>query len=115
MTHSYLNIYTHIKMLSQMSSDDIRNLGTTLGLGDMLDNPQSIKFNSVLSPTGGTANVDYPPVTTKSFLNIVGGNGFSNNAPFAVSPATADFGDLVAPGSEFYNTYNNGYYSRLKK
>ena len=34
MTQPFLNVYTHIKLLSQMSQDDIKSLGTTLGLGD---------------------------------------------------------------------------------
>ena len=32
-TQSFLNVYTHIRMLSQMSTDDLRTMGTTLGLG----------------------------------------------------------------------------------
>jgi hypothetical protein len=40
-TQPYLNVYTHVRTLSQMSQDDLKTLGTTLGLGDCLDNPQS--------------------------------------------------------------------------
>ena len=110
MTQPYLNVYTHIRMLSQMSQDDLKTIGSTLGMGDILDNVQSIKFNTYLSPGGGTASA-YPPTAVKGFTSIVGGNGINNNAPFAVSPNTADFGDLNVPSSEFYTAYNNGYYS----
>ena len=57
MTQPFLNIYTHIKMLSQMSQDDFKSLGTTLGLGDLLDNAQSLKFVNSSSPTAPTAAI----------------------------------------------------------
>ena len=94
-TQPYLNVYTHVRMLSQMSQDDLKTLGTTLGLGEMLDNAQSLKYNSPASPyaiTGGA--VGYPLIVTgKAVTGVLGGNGITNNLPFPVANDTANFGD----------------------
>ena len=115
-TQPYLNVYTHVKMLSQMSQDDLKTLGTTLGMGDCLDNPQSLKYNSPLSPYASTATGSYPlNAVGKAFTGIYGGNGITNNMPFPMADNTANAGDLELSGTEYLGTYNNGYYSRLKK
>lgn len=102
-----VNQYVQFKMLSQMSHDDLKTIGTTIGMGDDIDNPQSLRFaGSAIAQATGTS----PTLTFVS--GSVGGNGVSNNLPFSASP---DFGDQPALGSQFTNAYNNGYYSRLRK
>ena len=87
-------------------------MGTTLGLGEALDNPESLRFNN--SPNqAGAGNVVYPTMTGVT-AGLQGGNGFSNNAPFPLTGA-ADFGDQNVVGVQGYGTYNNGFFSRLKK
>jgi hypothetical protein len=42
----YINIYKHFKMLSQMTSNDLLNAGTTLGFSDVLDGTNSMVFDA---------------------------------------------------------------------
>ena len=67
-----LNVYTTIKMLSQMSQDDLNSYGYSLGLGSTLDTPNSLRFGNTASATGAGA---YPLGT-----GSVGGNGGSGTA-----------------------------------
>ena len=108
-----INAYITFKMLSQMSQDDLKTFGTSLGMGDCLDNIQSMKFNGQPGMSASTPGAFPVPPSGASVAGIVGGNGLVNNAPFSLS--TANAGDQPAQGLQFVNTYNNGYYSRLKK
>jgi hypothetical protein len=101
-----LNVYTGIKVLSQMSQDDLNSFGISLGMGSSLDTPNSIKFNNLASATVAGA---YPAGT-----GPVGGNGLSNNAPFAPT-GNSNGGDQSAIGIQNAGTYNKGYYSRLNR
>ena len=103
----YLNAYVSFKLLSQMSQDNLKTLGTTLGMGEIIDNAQSLRFAGAATTVSTTAFPSAVPT------GGVGGNGISNNTPFPIV-AGADFGDQPAQGTEFTNTYNEGYYSRLK-
>jgi hypothetical protein len=110
-----LNAYINFKLLSQMSQDDLKTLGSSLGMGETLDNYQSLKFNGTPNQTASTV-LAFPASNTASFgltAGLIGGNGLVNNAPFSFS--TADGGDEGAQGVQFTGAYNNGYYSRLKK
>ena len=40
----FISIYKHFKMLSQMTSNDLLNQGTTLGFADMLDSTTSMRY-----------------------------------------------------------------------
>jgi hypothetical protein len=102
-----LNVYTTIKMLSQMSQDDLASFGISLGLGSTLDTPNSIKFNNPASATTAGA---YPAGTAG-----VGGNGLVNNAPFATGGLTSNSGDQGALGIQNAGAYNKGLYSRLNR
>ena len=113
-TQPYLNVYTNIRMLSQMSQDDLKTLGTTLGLGDFLDNPQGLKYNSPLVPYAGTLTAFPSTAVGKLYEGIIGGNGICNNLPFTLVDNTGNYGDLELAGTEYQTTYSNGYYSRLK-
>ena len=116
-----INAYIHFKLLSQMSSDDHATLGTTLGMGECLDNTQSMKFNPTTTAAGGNAQtattvLAFPGTNVASFAltgGLIGGNGLVNNAPFSFS--TANSGDQGAQGVQFTGAYNKGLYSRLKK
>ena len=112
-TQPFLNIYTGVKMMSEMSQDDLRSFGASIGLGSALDNWQSLKMNPYGNQTATTAAASYPPNSTALAINyLLGGNGITNNLPFYFAQ-TADLGDQPVPGLQFSNTYNNGFYSRL--
>ena len=100
-----LNVYVGFKMMSQLSQDDLNAFGPTLGMGRVLDNPESIKYNNTAS-AGGAGTF---PTTG---IGPVGGNGLSNCSPFSTP---SDAGDQGAAGVQNLNTYNQGYYSRLNR
>jgi hypothetical protein len=106
----YTNALISFKLMSQMSQDDMLSYGPSLGLGTVLDNPLSMRFNSAASAVGAGAygaqasNVNGP----------IGGNGISNNAPFPTNGG-ADFGDQPGFGNQSTSTYNNGLYSRISR
>ena len=115
-TQPFLNIYTNVKMMSQMSQDDLRSFGASIGLGTVLDNFQSLKLNAYTNQGAGTVTTNYPPnITTTAITGLLGGNGLVNNQPFPIagSSTAPNGGDQPTVGLEFSNCYNNGYYSRL--
>ena len=71
-------------MVSQMSEDDMKSLGSTLRMGEYLDNPQSLKYNCPTFHAAG--DVAFPGAAASSLgitAGLVGGNGIVNNSPFA--------------------------------
>ena len=115
-TQPFLNIYTHVKMISQMSQDDYSSFGSSIGLGTVLDNWQSLKLNAYTNQTASTVTTNYPPnATTLQINHLTGGNGIVNNQPFPIagSSTAPNSGNQPTFGLEFSNCYNQGYYSRL--
>ena len=82
-----LNTYVGFKMLSQMSQDDLKTIGSTLGMGDLLDNFQSAIYNG--SGVSASSSGAFPNATVSGGI---GGNGMTNNAPFPLT-GTANSGD----------------------
>ena len=110
-TQPYLNIYTHLKTVCQMSQDDLKTFGSTLGLGTTLDNWESLKYNTSVNQTGAAGA--YPGAAALGITaGLIGGNGLSNNMPFAFAN-NADAGDEAQLANYLYGTYNNGLFSRL--
>jgi hypothetical protein len=110
-----INAYINFKLLSQMSQDDLATFGPSLGMGECLDNAQSMKFNPTTTAAGGNAQTASTGSNAASFTltaGLIGGNGLVNNSPFSFS--TANSGDQGAQGVQFTGAYNKGYYSRLK-
>lgn len=106
----YLNAYSGFKMLSQMSQDDLNAYGPSLGMGNKIDNPASIKYNNNASQqVTGT----FGSTTTAKGPN--GGNGISNNLPYSSSATLTNFGDQAVFGLQNSTAYNNGYFSRLNR
>jgi hypothetical protein len=104
----FTNAYVTFKTLSSMSQDDLKTLGPSLGMGDFIDNPQSLVFNgSAISNATGA----FPSSTV---VGGIGGNGVSNNKPFALSGGS-DFMDQGTIGFQGAGTYNNGLQSRMKR
>lgn len=67
-TNPYQNKYVEFKMLSEMSINDLKTIGPSLGFSDHIDNPYSVQFAPIT-----TATASYS------------GNGVCNNRPFSVS------------------------------
>lgn len=74
-TQPFVNVLANFKLLSEMSQNDLKSMGVTLGFSDELDNPNSVIFNG----TTTTAN----------------GSGLTNNIPFG-SSSTAVTGTSAA-------------------
>lgn len=103
----YLNAYVGFKMLSQMSQDDLNAYGPSLGMGNKIDNPSSIKYNNnasqqVTGTFGSTTTAKGPS----------GGNGISNNFPYS---SASNFGDQSSFALQNSTAYNTGLYSRLNR
>jgi hypothetical protein len=77
------NVFYNFKLLSQFSQDNLNAFGSTLGLGSMIDNVQSMKFNGSGNQAlgGGTLGV-YTANTLTAVTGLIGGNGLVNNSPF---------------------------------
>jgi hypothetical protein len=98
-----VNFHTNFKMLSQMSKDDLKTLGKTLGMSP--DDARSYLFNGPSSANSAT-------------VGPVGGNGLSNNSIFPISATgvagaangeeQSVFGNYCAPGT----VYNSGLQER---
>ena len=108
-TQNYTNLYTGLKLMSQMSQDDLRTYGSSLGLGDEIDGVESLYYGGATVSTSGTGA--FPAaIVTGGFSN-----GMSNNTPFPLGAAVADGGDEGTLGTQFLGAYNKGLFSRLKK
>eukprot|EP01036_Dinobryon_divergens_P032654 gene32654-42292_t len=91
-----------------MSQDDLKNLGPSLGMGEVLDNHQSMKFNCTPNQAATTA-LTFPGTNVASFAltaGLIGCNGLVNNAPFSLN--VGNQGDQEDPGAQFTGAYNNG-------
>jgi len=74
-----LNSYVSFKLQSQMSADDLKTYGATLGMGDTIDNWESQVFN-------GSANSQATGTFPSGVVIKGNGNGLTNNAPFPYQP-----------------------------
>ena len=99
-----INVHTNFKMLSQMSKDDLKTIGATLGCYP--DDVQAYLYNTVGSETGS-----------------IGGNGLSNNMIFPILASGAvgaangneQSAGLAAVGITAYDTQGYVYNSALQK
>ena len=71
-------------MLSQMSQDDLQTLGASVGMGDTIDNWESMCYihSSVNSVANSAAN---GTATINALQPLSLGNGILNNAPFPLN------------------------------
>ena len=78
-TQPFLGTMLNVKFLSEMSQDDLKSTGTSLGFSDVLDNHQSVIWNGAtasLNGTGLTNNNIWGSGTTSS-------SGFQSSSPVA--------------------------------
>jgi hypothetical protein len=71
-TQPFLGTFTNIKLLSELSQNDLKSIGTTIGLSDVLDTASSAIWNPTITAT-----------------NLTNGNGFTNNKVFGTTTQTA--------------------------
>jgi len=92
----FANIVKHFQMLSEMSVNDLKTIGYSLGLSD-LDNWKSKIYNG----------------STSAFVTTKSGNGMTNNRPFTPQ-ATFGGGDSVCcTSNQFERVVNTGIQKRL--
>ena len=71
-TQPFLGTFTHVKLLSELSQNDLKSIGSVIGFSDVLDTPNSVIWNS--SVTDG---------------DLTNGNGLTNNNVFGTTTQTA--------------------------
>lgn len=92
-----LNQYVSFRMLSQMSQDDLKTLGSSIGMGEMIDNFESMTWtpSTAVSVSGSAVNA----LTPSSIAN-----GVANNTPFPLNipvttATTTGTGAIISAGS----------------
>ena len=63
----YASVYTHFRMLSQMTKSDLENSGVSLGFSSVLDSENSVQFDASVGGVASTPKL---------------GQGLNNNRPF---------------------------------
>ena len=101
-TQPFLNVFQNFRMLSEMSVNDIRSLGTTLGMSEVLDTPNSAVWNGVLSNAG---------IPTAS---VAGGNGLCNNFPYPIA-GTIGTDTQLQFGTQNLNVVNKAIQQRVNR
>jgi hypothetical protein len=76
-TQPFLGTFTNIKLLSEMSQNDLISIGTTIGYSEVLDTPSSVIWNSAVLNTAATNGAD-----------LTNGNGLTNNNVFGSTTQT---------------------------
>ena len=111
----YSNVWNTLRLVSQMSQDELNQYGMSTQCGSKLDNSESLRYNNVSQISVATGA--YPSITS-TFLGAVattggvGGNGLSNNTIYGVN---SNDGDQTAPGAQNSSTYNIGLYYRTNR
>ena len=67
-TQPFLGTFTNIKLLSELSQNDLKSFGSTIGFSDVLDTASSAIWNS-----------------TVTAADLTNGNGFTNNKVFGTT------------------------------
>ena len=96
-TQPFLGTFTHIKLLSELSQNDLKSIGTAIGFSDVLDTPSSAIYSG----------------TTATTVAGPSGNGLCNNLAFGHStqPALTTAG----PGAQNVAICNEAINKRVLK
>jgi hypothetical protein len=94
-TQSYINICKHFQMISEMSENDLKTLGHSVGFSPVLDNPRSARYNP-----------------TQAGAIRHGGNGFCNNRPFS---SGSEYQIAAAGATTLNNIANTGLQHKLSR
>lgn len=118
----FSNVWNTIRLISQMSQDEINQYGMTTQCGTKLDNTASLRYNNSSQVTSVTGT--YPALTT-TFLGGgttyggFGGNGLTNNSIYAggagATAGNSNDGDQTTVGAQGAQSYNVGAYYRTSR
>lgn len=95
-TQPFIGKFIDFKLLSEMSDNDLKSLGPSLGYSDELDNPYSVRWN--VSAGAATAGIC--------------GNGISNNRPFGLDTAVGTRNQTVPSIAQYSNCVNTALSQR---
>lgn len=93
-TQPFINVAKNFQMMSEMSLNDQKTIGYTLGFSEELDNPRSVKWNTTAS----------------------NGNGFTNNIPFGIvaDKCSTRTKSVMGP-TQNYKCTNNAIQSKISR
>ena len=94
-TQAYINICKHFQLISEMSDNDLKTLGHSIGFSPMLDNPRAARYNATQAGAAGHS-----------------GNGFCNNRPFS---SASEFQINAAESSTLNNIANPALQHKLSR
>ena len=94
-TQAYINICKHFQMISEMSENDLKTLGHSIGFSPVLDNPRAARYN----PTQAGAATH-------------GGNGLYNNRPFS---SASEYQIAAAEATTLNNIANTALQHKLSR
>lgn len=95
-TQPFLGTFTHIKLLSEMSQNDLKSIGTAIGFSEVLDTYSSAVYGAAASTVVGSS-----------------GNGLANNLAFGHS--TQPLLPSGAGGAQNVNVCNEAINKRVLK
>jgi hypothetical protein len=94
-TQPFLGTFTHVKLLSELSQNDLKSIGSVIGFSDVLDTPSSVIWNS----------------ETTTAANLTNGNGLTNNTAFGSTTQTV----LTTGGVQNVGVCNEAINKRVLK
>ena len=94
----FVNVARNFKMLSQMTKQDLTNMGSTLGMADCLDSPLSAYF-----------------ATTAGVSTAQPGVGFCNNQPFAGGLTPSLGYQTTMSGTQYAKVSNDALQKRISR
>ena len=100
-TQPYINVFQNFRMMSEMSQNDIKTIGSTLGFSEFIDTAGSMIWN------GAVLNAGVPVACAN------GGNGLCNNVPFPVGANGSD--TQMQYGTQNLNVINRAIQQRVNK
>jgi hypothetical protein len=77
----FINIARHFQLISEMSENDLKTLGHSIGFSPTLDNPKSAKYQSAFATTSAGSGNGY---NNNRIFAAGSGNGYNNNRIFVI-------------------------------
>ena len=103
----FINVFQNFKLLSTLSATDLKCIGPSLNINEVIDNEKSTQWNPVANSTGPTA------AATASARGI----GLYNNLPFTPIPSGATYVQTPYNQTIGQNAYQNNaaIYNRIQR
>jgi hypothetical protein len=94
-TQPYINVCKHFQLISEMSENDLKTLGHSVGFSPVLDNPRAARYNPVQAGANGHS-----------------GNGLCNNRPFS---SASEYQTASAAATTINNIANPAIQHKLSR